>query len=175
VKVRLRLRLAAVLSAGLLVAGCGGSSKSESTASSAASAPAGPTATGAPATSTPTSSTATTPATASSSTTASVVSGSADGISATLHASTHQPRVNRPWPLHFLVTSGGRPVRASVSYEYLFGGQVVARRSHYTFDGRFSDVFMWPSSAVGYPLTFRAVIVVGKTLINLDYPVQVTR
>jgi hypothetical protein len=61
-----------------------------------------------------------------------------------------------------------------VSYEYLFGGQVVAHRSHYTFTGHFSDIFQWPSSAVGYPLTFRAVIVSEGVTIDLDYPVQVT-
>ena len=61
-----------------------------------------------------------------------------------------------------------------MSYEYLFGGQVVAHRSHYTFTGHFSDIFKWPSSAVGYPLTFRAVIVSDGATINLDYPVQVT-
>jgi hypothetical protein len=69
---------------------------------------------------------------------------------------------------------GGAPLAASVSYEYLLAGAVVARRSHYVFNGHFSDVFMWPSSAVGYPLTFRAVIARGAVTINLDYAVQVT-
>ena len=96
-------------------------------------------------------------------------------MSATLHGSTHAPKVEQPWPVHFTVTRGGHAVRASVSYEYLFGGQVVARRSHYTFDGHFSDVFKWPASAVGYPLTFRAVIVSEGATINLEYPVQVSR
>ncbi len=95
-------------------------------------------------------------------------------MTATLHAGIHHPKVNSPWPIHFIVTREGRPVRASVSYEYLFGGQVVARRSHYTFTGHFSDVSMWPPSAAGYPLTFRAVIVSGGVTINLDYPVQVS-
>ena len=62
-----------------------------------------------------------------------------------------------------------------VGCEYLFAGQVVARRSHHTFIGHFSDVSVWPSSAVGYPLTFRAVVVSGGVTIDLDYPVQVTR
>jgi hypothetical protein len=66
-------------------------------------------------------------------------------------------------------------VTATVSYEYLYGAQVVARRSHYRFVGDFSDIFIWPVAAVGYPLTFRAVVVSGGTTINLDYPVQVTR
>ena len=91
-----------------------------------------------------------------------------------MHASTHHPKVNSPWPIHFVVTRAGHPVGASVSYEFLFGEQVVARRSHYNFTGHFSDVVMWPSSAVGYPLTFRAVILSGGTKINLDYQVQVS-
>jgi hypothetical protein len=95
-------------------------------------------------------------------------------VTATLHAGTHHPKVGRGWPLRFTVTRAGHAARASLSYEYLFNGQVVAHRSHYTFNGRFSDVFRWPSSAVGYPLTFRAVIVSGGATIDLDYPVQVT-
>ncbi len=91
-----------------------------------------------------------------------------------MHAGTHQPRVERPWPIHFTVIRGGQAGKASVSYEYLFGGQVVAHRSHYTFTGHFSDVFKWPATAVGYPLTFRAVIVSNGTTIDLDYPVQVS-
>jgi hypothetical protein len=102
------------------------------------------------------------------------VTGSSGGVTASLHAVTHHPTVGRPWPIHFTVTRGGRPVKASVSYEYLYGGQVVARRSHYTFTGRFSDIFVWPAAAIGYPLTLRAVIVSEGVTINLDYSVQVT-
>ncbi len=90
--------------------------------------------------------------------TVSVTSGA---VTATLHADTHHPRANTHWPIGFTVSHGGRPARASVSYEYLLGTQVVARRSHYTFTGRFSDVFAWPPAAIGYPLTFRAVIAPG--------------
>jgi hypothetical protein len=92
-----------------------------------------------------------------------------------LHAGTPHPKVGRPWPVRFTVTSAAGPVQASVRYEYLYGGQVVAHRSHYTFTGHFSDTFIWPAASVGYPLTFRAVVVSGGTTIHLDYPVQVTR
>lgn len=155
-----------IVSVALLVAlsGCGGSSKSTSTKTSATS----------PHT-TSTASTATQPTvTSSTSATANTVSASAGSVTATLHASTHHPTVEVHWPIQFTVTRAGRPVRASVSYEYLFGGQVVARRSHYTFDGHFSDVFKWPATAVGYPLTFRAVIVAEGVTIDLDYPIQVS-
>ncbi len=106
---------------------------------------------------------------------AGTVSASARGVTATLRAPTHSPRVDVGWPIHFTVSRAGAPVRASVGYEYLLGTQVVAHRSHYTFTGRFSDVFDWPAAAVGYPLTFRAVIVSGGVTLDLDYPVQVVR
>jgi hypothetical protein len=101
------------------------------------------------------------------------VRASSGNVTATMHAATHHPHVNGRWPIAFVVARGGKPAKAEVAYEYLFGGQVVAHRSHYRFTGSFHDVFMWPSSAVGYPLTFRAVITAGGATINLDYPVQV--
>jgi hypothetical protein len=92
-----------------------------------------------------------------------------------MHATSHHPHVGARWPISFAVAGNGRPAQAEVAYEYLFGGQVVAHRSHYRFTGSFHDVFQWPASAVGYPLTFRAVITSGGATLNLDYPVQVQR
>lgn len=92
-----------------------------------------------------------------------------------MHASGHHPRVDRPWPVSFTVTQAGRPAHARVRYEYLFAGQVVAHRSNYRFSGSFHDTFVWPPSALGYPLTFRAVITSAKVTLNLDYAVQVIR
>jgi hypothetical protein len=152
----------------LALAGCGGSSGGKSTASSVAK-PAETT------TTTATATTATQPAAPSTSSAAGVVTATSGTVKATLHATTHNPRVQRAWPIRFTVTSGGHAAKASVIYEYLFGGQVVARRSHYTFTGHFADIFRWPSSAVGYPLTFRAVIVAAGVTLNLDYPVQVSK
>ncbi len=103
------------------------------------------------------------------------VGAASGGVVATLRAGTHHPHADARWPISFTVSRGGHPARASVSYEYLLGAQVVAHRSHYTFTGRFSDVFTWPPAAVGYPLTFRAVIVSGGVTLDLDYPVQVVR
>jgi hypothetical protein len=103
------------------------------------------------------------------------VVGSAGGVVATMHAGTHSPRVGRPWPVRFMATRGGSGVVASVGYEFLFAGQVVAHRSHYTFRGHFSDIVEWPASAVGYALTLRAVVRAAGATINLDYPVQVVK
>jgi hypothetical protein len=153
--------LLAALALGL--AACGGSSSKSGSGTTHSTSPSKQTTgTTAPASTTP-------------SAPAGVVSASAHGITASMRPHSPHPVAERAWPISFTVTRAGRPARASVSYEYLFGGQVVARRSHYSFDGHFADVFRWPASAVGYPLTFRAVIVAEGATLNLDYPVQVVR
>jgi hypothetical protein len=160
-----RLRALGLLAGALLaLAGCG-SSSSPSSSSTAASTP---------------STTASTPAAGSQSglASAAAAAGSIVGTSgpllATLHATTHQPKVNQAWPIHVAAYENSKPASASISYEYLFGGAVVAHRSHYTFTGHFSDIIRWPASAVGYQLTFRAVVTSGSSVVNLDYPVQVS-
>jgi hypothetical protein len=103
------------------------------------------------------------------------VTVTAGDVKASMRGATHTPTAGKPWPFQFTVTSGGTPAHASVSYQYLLAGQIVARRSHYTFTGQFNDVTFWPSSAVGYTLTLRAVVVTGPTTMYLDYPVRVQR
>lgn len=161
------LRLATVLVIlGLALAGCGGGSSKSTPATQSST---GVTTRASTASSTP-SSGAVPPSTE---TSPGVVRASSQGVTATMHASTHHPRANHHWPVSFAVSGPGGPVKAEVRYEYLLSGQVVAHRSHYRFTGSFHDVFIWPYSAVGYPLTFRAVISTGKLTLNLDYPVQV--
>lgn len=168
----------ALLAIGLPTA-CGGSgkpaaAKSASTSTTSASSASRVKETGTNSTSaTGTATTSTSTAVTGTAVAPGVVSATAGGITATLHATTHSPRVNAGWPISFTVTKGGQPLQAKVSYEYLFAGNVVAKRSNYTFTGRFHDVFRWPASAVGYPLTFRAVILAGGQTLFLDYPVQV--
>lgn len=160
--------------------GCGGSSKSvtSSQTGTASSTPAAPAAPGASATSTSPSTASTAPAATAPSSpgpAAGTVRASSGGVTASMRAGTHEPKANQPWPIHFVASSGGRPARATVDYDFLFGGQVVAHRSHYRFTGRFADVIVWPPTAVGYPLTFRAVVVAAGRTLNLDYPVRVRR
>lgn len=154
------------LLAGVLLAACGGGESSKNSTSSSSSI----TTTSATQTSAATSTTVTGTAVS-----PGLVKATAGEVTATLRAGTHKPRVNAAWPIHFRVLEGSTPAKAHVSYEYMFGGSVVAKRSHYAFSGHFSDVFRWPSSAVGYPLTFRAVIIAGGQTLNLDYPVKVER
>ncbi len=158
------LIVVAVVLTATLPAACGGSSKP------------GAGSTGASSMSTSTTvSTSTSGAVTGSETAPGMVRATAGAVTATMHASSHSPRVNVPWPVAFVVTKGGAPAQAKVVYEYMFGGSVVAKRSNYTFTGRFDDHFIWPGSAVGYPLTFRAVISAGGQTLFLDYPVKVVR
>ncbi len=156
----------------LSLAGCGGS-KTASTATGRGAGTTGP--------STATGSGAATPtekapaALGSKEVSPGVVRAASQDVTATMRASGHHPHVNAAWPVSFTVARGGKPVKAEVRYQYLFAGQVVARRSHYRFKGAFHDIFKWPSSAVGYPLTFRAAITVAGVTLNLDYPVQVQK
>lgn len=93
-----------------------------------------------------------------------------------LSATTHRPKVGAPWPITLEAHDRkGRPLRAEVRYQYLFGGAVVARRSHYRFRGVFHDTFHWPARAVGAPLTFRAVVTTPLGTRRVDYPVRVRK
>jgi hypothetical protein len=169
VSVGTRDRLLTGLTAALLLlAGCGHSSNGKSSASTSTQSSTGGSAGGSTGGSTSQPGAPSTPGGSG------TVAGSSRGVTATLHAGTRHPKVGRPWPIRFTVTRGGHAAKAGLSYEYLFGGQVVAHTSHYTFSGHFLDIFRWPSSAAGYPLTLRAVIVSEGATIDLDYPVQVT-
>lgn len=95
---------------------------------------------------------------------------------AKLYAPTHRPRAGKAWRIRIVVrTTRGRPLHAEVRYQFLFGGRVVARRSHYRFRGTFRDSVVWPRRSVGVPLTFRAVVTTRLGKRNLDYNVVVRR
>ena len=104
---------------------------------------------------------------------AATVSGSSKGLTATMTVGTHHPTVGRNWPLHITAKRSGRAARATVTYEYLFGGKVVAVRARHTFTGHFSDALVFPATAVHEPLTFRAVVIAGSSTVNLDYSIEV--
>lgn len=106
---------------------------------------------------------------------AATVSHSSKGLTASMHVGTHHPTVGQKWPLQITATQSGHGVRATVKYEYLFNGKVVAVRSHYTFTGHFSDALVFPASAIHEPLTFRAVVTAGSATVNLDYAVEVIK
>lgn len=163
-----RARAAAIAAAAamLMLTACGSSSPPAPTSTAK---------TAAPAQTAGTSGATTAAAPAPSTVTGNTVTSSAGPVTAVLRAPGHTPRVEAPWPIHVTVQAAGRPARATIDYQYLFAGQVVARRNHATFTGRYADVLKWPANSVGYPLTFRALITSGGRALALDYPVQVSR
>lgn len=94
---------------------------------------------------------------------------------ARLHAPGHHPRADRPWPITITARSyAGKALSGRVRYEYVYGGQVVARRSNYRFrHGRFHDTITWPKTSIGFPLVFRPVVTTSRGVVRLPYSVKV--
>jgi hypothetical protein len=147
----------------LCVTACGGSG-STSSATKSQSAP-----------KTATTSTSTT-ASSNSGGTASVTTGPVRG---TLHGANHVPKAGKPWPYSVTVAdAAGHPLSGTVDIQFAFGGQVVGRDrppTHPLKNGRWHDNLQFPAQAVGFPLTFQAVVHTRMGSITLDWPVSVQR
>ena len=71
---------------------------------------------------------------------------------------------------------GGQPLSGTVDIEFVFGGQVVGRDTpptHTVVNGGWHDTLKFPATAVGMPLTFRAVVHTRLASVTLDWPVTV--
>jgi hypothetical protein len=114
---------------------------------------------------------------------ASTVRGSNGPFSATLVAGTHSPKANVYWPISLTATQSGRAARCGITYQFLFGGQVVSTqiprykngRPHTSFTGHFTDQLTFPARSEGYPLTVRVHVWSGSRAVNLDYAVKVVK
>lgn len=97
---------------------------------------------------------------------------------AKLYAPGHHPKADKRWPITVTArTYSRKPLSGHVSYEFLHGGQVVARRSNYRFrNGRFHDAtFTWPKRAAGIALTLQVVVRTRAGTVRLPYAVRVRR
>jgi hypothetical protein len=94
-----------------------------------------------------------------------------------LHGANHAPKAGKPWPYSVTVTdAAGHPLSGTVEIEFTFGGQVVGTDTpptHPLTHGRWHDNLMFPARALGFPLTFQAVVHTGRGSITLDWPVTV--
>jgi hypothetical protein len=85
------------------------------------------------------------------------------------HIQNHTPTANRKWPIALTVTKGSKKLSGSVKYEFLFDGSVVSHQAGKKFtDGIYKDEMLFPSSAVGNPLTLRMIVTTkyGKQSVN---------
>ena len=89
----------------------------------------------------------------------------------------HHPKANRSWPIVVTARSWSRrPLSGRISYEFVYGGAVVARRSNYAFhNGRFRDTIVWPARSAGMRLTFQVVVKTSIGTVRLPYPVVVRK
>jgi len=151
------LGAAALLS--LPLAGCGGSTP----ASHSASQPAHSQAT-----------TASAPTRLSAAGSKSVAAGA---LRATIDGQNHTPTVNQPWRYALQVANiSGYPMSGSVTIEFVFAGQVVAYDkppTHPITNGLWQSTLWFPNSAIGYPLTLRAVAHTSAGSIALNWPITV--
>jgi hypothetical protein len=87
-------------------------------------------------------------------------------IRVTISASTHHPRVNKPWPVTVRVTdAAGRPIPATVTMRILFGGSPVGKVDYgrvFHFVGAWREKkgqeITWPAASRGQPLQFEAIV-----------------
>jgi hypothetical protein len=104
---------------------------------------------------------------------ASVLALHAVAFQATLTVGTHSPAVNTRWPYAVkVVDAKGKPLRARVTMQVVDPLGTVHPVAYYAntksivnvpFRGTFRDAVKWPPESRGFPITFRAVVTVGKT------------
>ena len=93
----------------------------------------------------------------------------------TMKAPGHHPTADKRWPVTVTAhTPAGKALRGTLRYLFLYKGRIVSRQSNYRFRGKFTDKsFVWPSRAVGIPLTLRCQITTSLGIRHLDYAVRV--
>lgn len=108
-------------------------------------------------------------------------------VRVTLTASTDTPKAGEPWRWTVTARDGDRGVPARLQLKLLLGNVVVgcwkggamaqcsgmAAGDPISFRGKRSGVIRWPAASVGVPLTFQAVVTVGKRTLRLRTPVRV--
>lgn len=92
--------------------------------------------------------------------TTSTARAATQSLAVTLTTPKTQPLAGGFWPITVLArTASGTPASGTVSYAFLFGGAVVARRpGGHMSAGVFHDRLEFPARAVGYPLTVQVVV-----------------
>jgi hypothetical protein len=99
---------------------------------------------------------------------------------ATLHAPTHTPRVNAPWPIWIrVIDRAGHPIRARLTMRFLLGGVPVGKVDNgkvYTFVGTWREKkgaeITFPAASRGQRLTFQALVTARRRTVKLNYWVR---
>jgi hypothetical protein len=104
---------------------------------------------------------------------------STGALRAALDAENHTPKVNQPWPYSLRVTNTSRqPMAGTVAVEFLLAGQIVSYDkppTHRITNGLWQSTLKFPATAIGYPLTLRAIAHTSAGSITLDWRITVHR
>jgi hypothetical protein len=97
-------------------------------------------------------------------------------MTATLHAESHTPIVNKLWSYSVQATdASGHALSGTVDTQFVYGGQVVGRESpptHPLTNGRLDDQVTFPSESIAIQLTFEVVVNTSLGSVTLDWPVR---
>jgi len=97
-------------------------------------------------------------------TSASSTSRSAPSLVVSVSTPSSEPVAGGFWPITVRAHSAsGAPVDGTVSYAFLFGGSVVARRpGGHMSGGVYHDRLEFTAQSVGYPLTLQVNVLAGN-------------
>jgi hypothetical protein len=99
----------------------------------------------------------------------------APSLSVHLTTPPSEPEAGRLWPITVSArSSNGASVSGTVSYAFVFGGAVVARRPGGSMRGGiFHDKLEFPPRALGYPLTLEVIVQAAGRRGSVSRPVSV--
>ena len=90
----------------------------------------------------------------------------AGGFTAHIYVPSHEPRVGNE-SIKVTARRGGQKLSGTVSYRFLFNGQVVSTQKGGSFKhGVYNDTLKWPARAVSHSITLQVVV---KTHYGTDY------
>jgi len=101
-------------------------------------------------------------------------------VKVTVTATGHAPPVGKRLNYSVAVTAGGKPVKAQLTEQIVdpIGGVHPVQYGttkklikNWRFAGVFRDFIIWPKSSRGVPVTWRFIVVVGKTKHVVNYKI----
>lgn len=102
--------------------------------------------------------------------------GAAARVRLGFDATSHAPKVGKPWTATVTARRGSTALRGRVSLDVLYGGRVVAHVSSGRLSGGvYRKTVRWPARSAGYPLQVRATVRAANVTRTALYAVRVSK
>jgi len=109
-----------------------------------------------------------------------VGAATAASVQVTVHAASHAPKVNKPWPVTVTATEAGKPVAATLTMQILFSGTPVGKIDNgrvYHFVGTWKEKagneITFPAASRGEPLTVQFIVKAAGQTIRKNWSIKV--